>query len=189
MNKMKELKYKGKVLKPFDVILETWIPQDNRFLKIIATLQRHFDKGKFNHAILYLGTGKAVHSSWNGVEIFDLDPNYQNFSVFRPTVTIKEEQLKPVYSYLVDLKLNGNDKYSFLGLLGAGIGALYGYFTGKKKLVIKEEGKPFCSELVMEAFERAYPQFYRACLIDMSLKYDELVTPNDIARCKYFKEL
>jgi len=163
--------------------------KENIFQKIFAQLQLIFD-GKASHTEIIThydaqtNTVTTLGSNSDGVKLRIWDIQDKNFAVGR----LKEgvNQRKALYVLeILESKYLGTE-YSYRGLFNASINAIVEKFIPKiwkKKIIIKEKDKFFCSELVGEFIE----------LVDfnkkISTKYEKNIskyylTPSDIYTSK-----
>ena len=163
--------------------------KENIFQKIFAQLQLIFD-GKASHTEIIThydaqtNTVTTLGSNSDGVKLRIWDIQDKNFAVGRLKGGVNQRKALYVLEIL-ESKYLGTE-YSYRGLFNASINAIVEKFIPKiwkKKIIIKEKDKFFCSELVGEFIE----------LVDfnkkISTKYEKNIskyylTPSDIYTSK-----
>jgi len=161
------------VLKTGDIILEDY-HHPNKFIDWILSLQDMFDKGSFNHAMIYVGEDKVMSADFDGIKIKSFKYNPDTHMVLRYDDIILEEQMfETIYRYFSMVPKS----YDYVGLIQASICTIFNYFTGYKLKIFKQNLKVFCSELVY--------QVYLMYGIDLG----DIVTPNDFLRCDELYEV
>jgi len=156
-------------LKTGDIILQDF-KHPNKYINWILSLQDKFDKGQFNHALIYYQDGQVLESNFDGVNFRDIDITKDEYVVLRHKKKISQAIMAQTISYYA---LHHQGTYSYQGLINASISALIAYVTGHKIQILKDKHQPYCSELVAEI----YDQYGLPLNID-----NDIITPNDLYR-------
>lgn len=125
---------------------------------------------------------RVLEATMTGLDLLIYDLDDPNLIIMRYREPIDEIAMRQtIWKYYSKLYQMGKHGYSYRGLLDAGINVALKYLTlgvWRKKRVLKDDIKPFCSEAVIEILETYFGK--------KLVRDNNIVSPSDIYRDKNF---